>query len=272
MDISTFRAAIRVRESGGRIERAALAFAGVGPRVLRLPETEAYPGGQAVRRGDVPRGRPAGEGGGRADLRRPGLARLPPDPGRERPAQVLPRGPRGRAARGRPMPDSATSESGTPRPSSPRATSRAGPGRSPTGPGPEAIDPRPRPVLGSPLPHESARAHVTGRGRLHRRHPADRGASCSSTSSAARSPAAGSSSIDVAEASRGRGRGRRPDRRDIPGARTFGPVFDDEEVLAVGRVPPRRPADRPDRRRDPRGAPGREGGGPDRDRAAARRS
>jgi xanthine dehydrogenase small subunit len=42
MDISTFRAAIRIRESGGGIERAALAFAGVGPRVLRLPETEAY--------------------------------------------------------------------------------------------------------------------------------------------------------------------------------------------------------------------------------------
>jgi xanthine dehydrogenase small subunit len=42
MDISTFRAAIRVRESGGRVERAGLAFAGVGPRVLRLPETEAY--------------------------------------------------------------------------------------------------------------------------------------------------------------------------------------------------------------------------------------
>ena len=42
MDISTFRAAIRVRESKGRIDRAALAFAGVGPKVLRLPETEAY--------------------------------------------------------------------------------------------------------------------------------------------------------------------------------------------------------------------------------------
>ena len=47
MDISTFRAAIRVRESGGRIERAALAFAGVGPKVLRLPETEAYLAGRS---------------------------------------------------------------------------------------------------------------------------------------------------------------------------------------------------------------------------------
>ena len=46
MDISTFRAAIRVRESGGRIERATLAFAGVGPRVIRLPGTEAYLAGR----------------------------------------------------------------------------------------------------------------------------------------------------------------------------------------------------------------------------------
>jgi xanthine dehydrogenase small subunit len=46
MDISTFRAAILVRESGGRIERAALAFAGVGPKVIRLPETEASLGGK----------------------------------------------------------------------------------------------------------------------------------------------------------------------------------------------------------------------------------
>jgi xanthine dehydrogenase small subunit len=42
MDISTFRAAIRVRETGGRIDRAALAFAGAGPKVLRLPDTESY--------------------------------------------------------------------------------------------------------------------------------------------------------------------------------------------------------------------------------------
>jgi xanthine dehydrogenase small subunit len=42
MDISTFRAAIRVREESGRIEQAALAFAGVGPKVVRLPMTEAF--------------------------------------------------------------------------------------------------------------------------------------------------------------------------------------------------------------------------------------
>ncbi len=42
MDISTFRAAVRVREDAGRIAGAAIAFAGVGPRVLRLAETEAF--------------------------------------------------------------------------------------------------------------------------------------------------------------------------------------------------------------------------------------
>jgi xanthine dehydrogenase small subunit len=42
LDISTFRAGIRVRASGGRVERAVVSFAGVGPKVLRLPETEAY--------------------------------------------------------------------------------------------------------------------------------------------------------------------------------------------------------------------------------------
>jgi xanthine dehydrogenase small subunit len=46
MDISTFRAAVRVRENAGRIARAAIAYAGVGPRVLRLPGTEAFLAGR----------------------------------------------------------------------------------------------------------------------------------------------------------------------------------------------------------------------------------
>ncbi|HEY2155786.1 MAG TPA: FAD binding domain-containing protein [Isosphaeraceae bacterium] len=46
MDISTFRAAVRVREDAGRIARAAIAYAGVGPKVLRLPETEAFLAGR----------------------------------------------------------------------------------------------------------------------------------------------------------------------------------------------------------------------------------
>jgi xanthine dehydrogenase small subunit len=42
MDISTFRAAIRVRTEGDAIGRAAIAYGGVGPMVLRLQETEAF--------------------------------------------------------------------------------------------------------------------------------------------------------------------------------------------------------------------------------------
>ena len=48
MDVSTFRAAILVEEDAGRVRRAALAFAGVGPTVLRLPRTEAFLAGQPL--------------------------------------------------------------------------------------------------------------------------------------------------------------------------------------------------------------------------------
>ena len=40
------RAAVRVRVAGGVIERASLAYAGVGPKVLRLPGTESYLSGR----------------------------------------------------------------------------------------------------------------------------------------------------------------------------------------------------------------------------------
>jgi xanthine dehydrogenase small subunit len=42
MDVSTFRAAIRVVGRGDAIERAAIAYAGVGPTVRRLRDTEAF--------------------------------------------------------------------------------------------------------------------------------------------------------------------------------------------------------------------------------------
>ncbi len=48
MDISTFRAAILVELAGGRVARAALAFAGVGPRVIRLRSTESFLLGQPI--------------------------------------------------------------------------------------------------------------------------------------------------------------------------------------------------------------------------------
>jgi xanthine dehydrogenase small subunit len=41
LDIATFGAAIRIRENGGVIEKAAVAYSGVAPTVVRLPKTEA---------------------------------------------------------------------------------------------------------------------------------------------------------------------------------------------------------------------------------------
>jgi xanthine dehydrogenase small subunit len=41
LDIATFGAAIRIHESGGVIEKAAVAYSGVAPTVMRLPRTEA---------------------------------------------------------------------------------------------------------------------------------------------------------------------------------------------------------------------------------------
>jgi xanthine dehydrogenase large subunit len=46
MDVSTFRAGIRLRRRGERIESVAIAFCGVGPKVLRLPRTEAFLAGR----------------------------------------------------------------------------------------------------------------------------------------------------------------------------------------------------------------------------------
>ncbi len=42
LDIATFGAAVRVREAGGVIQRSAVAYTGVAPTVIRLPQTEAF--------------------------------------------------------------------------------------------------------------------------------------------------------------------------------------------------------------------------------------
>ena len=48
IDTSTFRAGIRIKERGGLVERAAIAFSGVGPTVLRLRRTEGFLLGQPL--------------------------------------------------------------------------------------------------------------------------------------------------------------------------------------------------------------------------------
>jgi xanthine dehydrogenase small subunit len=49
LDIATFGAAVRIHESDGVIHWAAVAFSGVGPTVLRLPQTEAVLTGKPFR-------------------------------------------------------------------------------------------------------------------------------------------------------------------------------------------------------------------------------
>ncbi|PKL76296.1 MAG: xanthine dehydrogenase, partial [Candidatus Melainabacteria bacterium HGW-Melainabacteria-1] len=51
LDISTFTAAIRLKLTGQRIAAACIAYGGVGPTVMRLPQTEAFLQGQALEAG-----------------------------------------------------------------------------------------------------------------------------------------------------------------------------------------------------------------------------
>ncbi len=89
---------------GGRPDRLGRdRFLGRRPDRPPAAPDRGVPGRPAVLRGDLPRGRPARPGRGRADLRRPRLARLPPPARREYPAEVLSRGDRGRS-RGRRRP------------------------------------------------------------------------------------------------------------------------------------------------------------------------
>jgi xanthine dehydrogenase molybdopterin binding subunit/xanthine dehydrogenase small subunit len=46
MDVSTFRAGIRIKRRGELVESAAIAYCGVGPKVVRLPRTEAFLSGR----------------------------------------------------------------------------------------------------------------------------------------------------------------------------------------------------------------------------------
>jgi xanthine dehydrogenase large subunit len=106
---------------------------------------------------------------------------------------------------------------------------RAGP--IPADPGLEAIDPRPGPSLGRPLPYESARAHVTGQAVYLDDIPPSKGELIVDFVG---SPIARGriTSVDTSVASRVEGVVAVLTARDVPGSKKFGPVFEDEEVLA----------------------------------------
>ena len=106
---------------------------------------------------------------------------------------------------------------------------RAGP--SERGPGPEAVDPRPRPTVGTSTPHESAREHVAGSAVYLDDIP----------------PCRGELVVDFVGSPVARGRLTRLDldaaravdgvvailtADDVPGSRTFGAIVPDEELLA----------------------------------------
>ena len=129
------------------------------------------------------------------------------------------------------MPDRATSEIRMPHAVQPPGDESGRAGPIPIGPGPEAIDPRPHPVLGASLPHESARAHVTGQAVYIDDIPPTREELLVDFVG---SPLAHGriTSIDVAEAARIEGVAAILTAGDIPGSKMFGPIFEDEEVLA----------------------------------------
>ncbi|HEX4073022.1 MAG TPA: FAD binding domain-containing protein, partial [Planctomycetaceae bacterium] len=204
MDVSTFRAGIRLRRRGDRIESAAIAFCGVGPTVLRLPRTEAFLAGGPFREETF---REAGR-----------LAR----------AEVEPitdvRGSRAfrlqlaenilvkfyheteDAARG--------------------ANGKAGPISGALG-----IRVTEPPVAASG-PHESARAHVTGQAAYLDDHPAYRNELLVEFVG---SPAAHARivAIDITDALAVEGIAGVFSAADVPGDNHFGPIFHDEELLAA---------------------------------------
>jgi xanthine dehydrogenase large subunit len=88
------------------------------------------------------------------------------------------------------------------------------------------------PVLGAPLPHESARAHVTGSAAFLDDIPPARGELYAGVVG---SPLAHGRivAVDTEAAARVEGVVAVLTAADIPGARSFGPVVDDEELLAL---------------------------------------
>ena len=110
---------------------------------------------------------------------------------------------------------------------------RAGPAE--VGPGPETIQARPGPTVGTSLPHESAAAHVTGQAVYIDDIPPSRGELVVDFIG---SPVAHGriKAIELDEARAIDGVVAVLTAQDIPGAKTFGAIFDDEEVLAGDEV------------------------------------
>jgi xanthine dehydrogenase large subunit len=213
MDVSTFRAGVRIARQGDAIASAAIAYAGVGPSARRLPRTEAFLCG-----------RPFSE----ATFREAGrLARADVEPISDV------RGSRDFRLR---LAENillkfyheVTADRG-------HANARAGSDRIELRATPTEAERSDGRSVGRSIPHESARAHVTGRAIYLDDLPPSRDELLvefvGSTMAHARIAA-----VDVSEAVKVPGIAGAFTAADVPGDNRFGPVFHDEELLAESEV------------------------------------
>jgi xanthine dehydrogenase large subunit len=212
LDISTFTAAIRIRLEGDTIRSAAIAYGGVGPTVIRLVATEAFLVGRPFTADTF---RLAGDMASReiaplSDVRgsrdyRLALAR-----------NVLRKFHQEHAA------SAGVSRVPPAGPPSPRPTNlRVGPPAAPS--------------VGQTIPHDSARGHVTG--AAHYIDDLPRRTDELIVGFVPSPLAAGLiRAIDTAAAAAVPGVVAVITAADLPAARTFGPLFQDEPILADGEV------------------------------------
>jgi len=88
LDISSFGAAIWLRQTNGVVDDIRIAYGGVAPMVLRMTDPEAVIRGHDPHAGKIRRSRPRRGGAGHAHHRRPRLGGVSPNAGGEYPDQV----------------------------------------------------------------------------------------------------------------------------------------------------------------------------------------
>jgi xanthine dehydrogenase molybdopterin binding subunit/xanthine dehydrogenase small subunit len=228
MDVSTFRAAIRMTRRGEHIASIAIAYCGVGPTVRRLPATEAYLAGRPFSEATFR------EAGARA---RSEVEPVPEERGsREFRLQladnVLLKFYYEAVGAG-PQPIDCCSERGT------AASGHDGRRSAPPRPEPisaklklDAAEAASSSLLGQSIPHESAQAHVTGQACYLDDLPPFRDelfvdfVGC---------PLAHARivAVDVTAAAQIEGIAAAFTAADVPGDNQFGPIFHDEELLAA---------------------------------------
>jgi xanthine dehydrogenase molybdopterin binding subunit/xanthine dehydrogenase small subunit len=216
MDVSTFRAGIRVARRGDSIVSTAIAYSGVGPTAQRLPRTEAFLAGRAFCEATF---REAGERA-RAEIEPVSDVRGSRDFRLRLAENVL--------LKFYHEASESLQEKGS--------GERNGTGDMAFGTavveGEGSVPADYSLLAGQSIPHESARDHVTGRAVYLDDIPPTRNELLvefvGSTSAHARIL-----SVDVAEAEAVEGIAGVFTASDVPGDNRFGPIFQDEELLAA---------------------------------------